>query len=582
MYGIRFRTLGRVAFRNRMKMSSGYRCDVPVDDLGFPCLPLAEMMQDTPLPVPDAQIGFARPEGYLGLVREAADLEKSFPNDREMVREIYTTTHFSSAEGTNIRALKSGLTFTAPLKCRDEDVKTIRAFLRTVKRIGTLEEGVTGEVEMELCDLDREPGPAVALSPLCRYISLEYAIHLHAPACIYAPYEDDADTYPYIPGAEIRKRLEARARDGAFLRMLEEMTFTHATVSLDGRRMYPVPLSMSVVKLDREQLHDRLSEGKDPSRVEQDVGLSGAYAGEFGSHFMRYTRPMTERISLRDGNVYDALSAGQTFRGLVYGTDEQIRALAEEIRKQPRLRFGKGAEEGYGAAYMELVGAQEEAIRTEEGSPGFEVACVSNTLLLNDDGIPSCRAEELLREIEDRLGIPGGLEIVGKFTDVCRDFEYRFDWDQDGPVVRCLKAGSILRLRTRDGRPVNLYPIRHCFVGENTRNGYGELIAWPAGDLYYRAAEQAEPSLYRLEIPLSYTKAEKGARLVLSVLQRKLKTAVRLLAVVDRGEYHRGVSAEELIPMELLKIMKETYAPGLDDEIVVQWYREGLEDEKYV
>lgn len=582
MYGIRIRTIGEVAFQSRMKMSSGYRCDVPVDHLGFPCLPLTEMMKDTPIPVPGVQIGFAHPEGYMGLVREASDLEERFPNDRELIRALYVSEHFDKERGTYIRALKSGQSFVAPIRCRKEDTEGISSFLRTVKRIGMTEEGITGEVELKLCELDGETGAAFPLNRLCSYTLLEYAVHLITPACLYAPYEDGTSTYLYLPGAEVRKELESLSENEAFSGMLEEMTFTHATISGEGKRLIPVPLCMSVVKLDPEQLHCRLSTGKDPSRIEQEVTLTNAYTADFRKHFMRYTKPVTERISTRDGSLCDALQAGQAFRGIVYGTDEQIRALAGFIREHPYFSIGKATDEGYGGAYLEICSAEEEAIRTEDPAVCFDVVCVSDTLLLNDEGMPSCHAEDLLREIEEHLGIPGGLDIIGKYTDVYRDFHYCPGREQDGPVIRCLKAGSVIRVRTRNGKPVDLFPVRHCFVGENTKNGYGEISVCSAGNLYYRVAEQVAPPQYTMEMPMSYVKAQQGASLILSALKEKLKSVVRALAILDRSEYRKGVPLRKLIPTDLLQMMTETYAPELDPEIAAQWYWEGLEDEQDV
>lgn len=578
MYGIKIRTVGEVAFRNRMQMSSGYFCDVPTDQLGFPCLPLATMLSDYPCPVQGIRFGFAHPEGYLGLVREACALERQFPNDREYIRALYTREHYSMERVSHIRSLKSGQSYVAAVWFRPEDEGEVTRFLQKVKQIGITDEGVTGEVEMTLCRLDEEPGRAFPLNPLCSYRTLDYTIHLMTPASLHAPYEDGAKTYLYIPGGDVRAVL-SEAADEKLSEALEGMRFSHAYIAGDGERLYPVPLCMSVVKLDKEQLRYRLSPGKDPARIEQNVTLYGAYTDNFLDHFMRYIKPETERINTDDGTRYEALSAGQAFRGTVYGTDEQIRLLAAHLREHSRFSVGKATEDGYGEACLELCGAREEVIRGEELSACFDAACLSDTLLLDDEGMPSCRAEEMLREMERLLGIPGGLEIVGRYTEVYKDFRCNYSWNQDGPVVRCLKAGSVLRIRTKDGKPVNIFPLRHCFIGENTRNGYGEMAAYPATDMYYRVTEQAEPPKYTMRMPTSYEKMGKGAKLVLGAMQEKLKSLVRGMAAVDRWEVRQGIPAEDILPGDLLSELRETFAPDLEKETVLRWYRDGLEDE---
>ena len=74
------------------------------------------------------------------------------------------------------------------------------------------------------------------------------------------------------------------------------------------------------IKLDKKQLHYRLSAGKDLSRVEQDVGVGDAYARGFENMLTVYTKPETEQIPSQDDKRVDALSYGQMFRGVVYGS----------------------------------------------------------------------------------------------------------------------------------------------------------------------------------------------------------------------------------------------------------------------
>ena len=582
MYGVRIRTIGRVAIQSRMKGSAGYLCDIPTDPLGFPCIPLKEMLQDYPFPVDGVEAGFARPAHYTGLVREACDLEKQFPNDREYVRDIYTNDHYYREKGTHVRTLRSGIDLIAPIRFRAEDEGTIGRFLQTIKQIGIRKKGISGKVEVALCMLDEENGNDYPMNALCSYTSLEYAIHLISPAVLYAPYENGATTYLYMHGADVRKALAAAANDPEFSGLLAELQFSHAYISAGGKRMLPVPLCMSVVKLDKEQLRYRLSPGKDPSRVEQDAALSNAYATDFQQHFMRYTKPETERVATFDGSMYDALSAGQAFRGTVFGTDAQLRAVADYIRKHPRFNIGKASEEGFGEAYLEVCDAKEAENKTEDLYDCFDVACLSDTLLLDDDGKPSSKAEELISEIERKLGIPGGLEIAGKYTDMVEDFHYNFEWEQDGPVVRCVKAGSVLRVQPRDGKPVDIFPIRHCFLGENTRNGYGEIMAYPAVDQYYRVTEQVAPPKYTMKFTTSYEKMERGAELVSSALEKKLQSMVINMAAIDREEIQQGAAPEDITPSELLQVMKDNFAPKLDLRTVHRWYRKGLEDEKHV
>ena len=101
-----------------------------------------------------------------------------------------------------------------------------------------------------------------------------------------------------------RDALEAFADDD-MKAMLRRMTFSNAYISEERARLLPLPLCMSLVKLDKKRLHYRLSPGKDPSRVEQDVGVGDAYARSFENRLTIYTKPETERIASRGGKIAD-------------------------------------------------------------------------------------------------------------------------------------------------------------------------------------------------------------------------------------------------------------------------------------
>ena len=66
MYIVLMKTIGEVAFESCMKMSVGFRCDVPFDDLDLPFFSLSELFKDKGIEIADAVIGAAHPSGYTG------------------------------------------------------------------------------------------------------------------------------------------------------------------------------------------------------------------------------------------------------------------------------------------------------------------------------------------------------------------------------------------------------------------------------------------------------------------------------------------------------------------------------------
>lgn len=581
MYGIQIKIIGEIAFESRIKLSAGYQCDIPVDQLGIPYLPLAEILRDSELyaAVPDVKIGFARPDGYMGLIREADQLVRRLPNGAEQIRALYTNDRFLRDSRTRVRSLKSGQTFYAPLHCRKKDLAVVENLVRSVTRIGISRSEITGAVECSLCDMEKEYGKDPALSKLLTYSSLRYSLTLLTPTCFYAPFEDEEKTFKYVPGAELRRALIAHMADDILAGKLSGMRFSNAYISEHGKRLLPLPLCMSVVKLDKEQLRYRLAPGKDPGRVEQDQQVKGAFGSGFEEHFIQYTGPEAERITSRSGILYDALSQGQTFAGAVYGTDDRIRGLAEWIRRNPRINIGDLTGEGFGEVFISVSGIYEDAVEAEHLSSCFDVCCLSHTLLLNEEGMPGCRAEDLLSELEYRTGLEGRLELVGKYTEVYTDYSDLCGRGKDGPVTRRLKMGSVLRVRTKDGSGADISPILHTFIGEDTRDGYGEIMAYPARGRYYRITHENIPIKYEMDVPIAVRDLHIGARMVHDVLTAILKSRIKGLAVADLGEYSGREEFRDNMPAELFSVLGEMYDPNLDRKVMEEWYLEYLEED---
>ena len=133
--------------------------------------------------------------------------------------------------------------------------------------------------------------------------------------------------------------------------------------------------------------------------------------------------------------------------------------------------------------------------------------------------------------------------------------------------------GSILRLEAVDA-PLDISRLSHCFLGERTEDGYGELAAWPARGTYYRLAEKLVPDRYEVPVPLSYRDSVFGAQLTGGVINSMIRERVYNLGLQDRGDLKAG--AEKQIPEDLLHMIRDMYSPVLTDEQLTGWYQDGL------
>ncbi|MBR4581818.1 MAG: hypothetical protein IKO32_11360 [Lachnospiraceae bacterium] len=561
-------TVGEITFSNRMKTEEGYRYDIPFDNVMLPFIPIAEDIRKKGLIADDVKVGFAHPEGYRGLCLMAGELAFSQPGLVGFIKRYFTTERVLKEEGVRIRSIRPGQRFYAyisiPAKYRDETEKKLTGR----KVIGTCADGITGEVELRIVSRSDNPNDRVELSGLKHYVSLDYSATLLTPACFPAPFSETDKTHSYIPGAVISELLhtyirEAEPEEYAVLRC------SNAYIGRKGKRFRPVPACASVVKLDKGQLLYRLAQGKDPARIEQDVPLANCYGEDFEGRSLQFTIPEIERIATESGETLDALTMGQSFHGRIYGSDAMIRKIVSSFERHPFVFLGDLTKEGYGEAYLHVKGVNEEEIPAEMPATSFDVCCASDVFMLNDDGMACCRAEDLLKELEYVLDCPGRLEIGERYTNITKDHS------DNRPVVRCMEKGSVLRVRTKDHLPVDIFALKNCFVGERTRDGYGELYAYPARGEYYRLAENVAPSLYEREYPLSLREMALGAVFARDVLRMISKSRIEALAFADRGE--GTVSAEELLPVEVLAYMKDHFDPTLSDETLIRWYRNALE-----
>ncbi len=597
MICIMMRTIGEVTFEGGVNMSEGYDYDIPCDRLGIPCIPLSQILEEKGVDLEGIHISFAHPDGYHALLKQAYGIQKMSGDDAiSYIRRYFTNKHIHKKTGQGIRSLKNGQTYFAsvhfPADLSEEEqeqkeselrlalsgIKHIGAVLGGAGDVGDATRGITGRVALTLASRDAVTDHTLELSDNCEYHALDYYILLVTPTCFYEPYADEETTTLYVPGGRIRELLRKSGlietdEDG---NEEEGLICTNAYISDGIKRLLPVPLSDAVVKLDKTQMRCRLSPGRDPHRSEQILMLQNSYTGDMQSNLLEHVKPETERIESLTRGKTDALSAGQTFRGIIYGTDEQIRRIADFFMDDPVVELGFLSEEGFGEGCVFVERAREKLLPASIMANHFDLCCVSNTLILNDAGMSATDADDLLQEIEYVLDMPGVFEIESKYTGIYKDYDVNIRWGREGSVDRCISKGSALRIRTRDGKPVDISPIVHAFIGERTADGWGEIVAFPAREGYYRLAKAKDPALYAMTLPDSFRTLKLSSYLVDGVITEMVKSRIEGLAAVDSEEYRKGIPVEELLPEVILEMYRGMYDPGLLMKTLRKWYEEAL------
>ena len=577
MFMVRIKLLGKVSFAYPATAAKGYSYDVPKDRAGMPYISPLEILGDRKWPLAGVKMRCAHPEGYFGLIQATRNLQSTNKHSILHIASFFMEDRFDKKSMSRIGSLKSGQTFFASIEFDKDKYEEMEVFLRDIKRIGVEYDDISGEVE---CSLETEPqnNNSANLSTSSEYYALDYSMQLISPVCFPAPYNSEQATYLYAPGAIVRKDLCEKILTNA----AEKLLVTNAYIMNEGERLFPMPLCMSVLKLDHEQLRYKLAAEKNLKVPEQIVNVRNAYTGDFETKLVRYVCPEIVRITSGTGKMYDALAEGQTLTGTIYGPDEELREMATFIDNNGFFSIGLLTDEGYGEIYLQTVRLREKNPQGEVLSRRFDVACISDGLIINDEGMPSYSVKDFLAQIERLLGVSGKLMVEGECTDIQKDFNLNEEWGREGAVVRCLKAGSVVRFCTKDNEPIDIAPILHAFIGEWTRNGYGEIAAYPARAGYYRLAKNLEPAKFATEHRLSIRDINLGAELIHYVLLRLLKNQIKILAFIDKSDYQAGIPVDELLPTPIFDYLRNTYYPALSMEFMSKLYRENLEDKDNV
>ena len=576
MQYLKITTVGEVAFSHGMKLEEGYRYDIPFDETSLPYIPIAELLKKEGLLPEGTELGFAHPKGYVGIVKSAELLLRNRPDSARYIRSYFTHERFLPNAGYRIRSLRAGQEFHAALMLPYDSSPEAREALESISHLGIRTKEITGETKFEVIDEAFERGDEDVLLLPCAYTALEYSVTLFTPTCFHVPYADKLTTKLYMPGAVMKEYLQRHIGLKEDIDW-DTLRFGNAYIARDGQRLLPVPASMAVIRLDRQALRYRFASERDPHLVEQVTGLDDAFTGDMDKPLVRHTTPSTEHIRDGHGGLLDALSAGQSFRGFIYGENEDLRRIIKWMGENPIFHVGRRSDAGFGEMLCRVERLLAEEIPAEKLSRKFDVLCVSDVLLLNDRGMNAFAAEDLLRELEYKLGIPGKLKVADRYTNVHLDFSENPRWGTDRPAARMLAKGSTMRVETTDGGAIDISPLRHCFVGERNAEGFGEIYVFQAREQYFRRAVNPAPEKYHFRYPVNLQLIQLGARFIQNVILAMLHSRIKGLGAADRGEYLRGIPEKELMPYELLDFLKENYDPELPDETVRAWYREGLE-----
>ena len=347
---------------------------------------------------------------------------------------------------------------------------------------------------------------------------MHYSLKLLSETCVLEPLDAMNETKTFIPGELVCRALgldEAGARG---------VKTSFAFCEIDGERSYSAPASFLNLKTDKKQIRDKLSSGRKPNDFDQLKKISESYISDPNK-----TKVRTMSVEVEYGKIekcdpesdfvlYQAIRAGQTFKGFFEGDVCELKKIAKRAEVDPFIKIGEHTENGFGLCEIKLDGLTWSKIddacvsdcATADINTNVDAGTISNTAERDRASVASC-ANELRVDVASALVLR---KSNGLFTDsqdeflraLCKLLEvddlemvlgwrntdqaqgYSKQWLEKKPIMHLIKAGSTFLVRRKCKEPI-YFSDNTAFIGEFTEYGFGEIKIHAMEHLYYRTQD---------------------------------------------------------------------------------------------
>lgn len=479
--------------------------------------------------------GHATIARFVRKTSSTPSLAKVFPLER--VVDEFTTIRAQTAiafdEGTpgvakrgslrTSRVLRRGTAFTFTVDLPREHASVLETCCKVARHAGSSWTRGLGEVRFTLHD---ESGTKT--SPGSKSVvqhgttgSLCLRVEPLEPLVVTGAVQDGNVTETFLRGSQVRGALARSLMDHPRFKQVflsPGLLFSNCYPIRGERQYLPVPASIVVEKHSRT-LHDLAS----MDAVEADTSdlqvknltgfvnvegraietLSIDTAIEF--HHRRSSDRAVGHVESKQSSPYDdtgnffhyeAILPRTTlaFAGLVEGEPGLLDVISTTVGNGIALSFGKSKGVQYGTCKVTIDPglAPRRAVRTDHpinGANRLVATFLSDTIVKNDKGFPTCNKDDLLAAFRSSAG----LDDAGIATSVAAAFikntavgGFSDAWGLPKLQHVAVARGSVLVIDVKrvDGNGVpNVNVPRRLFVGERCQEGFGECVVnWHGND----------------------------------------------------------------------------------------------------
>ena len=421
---------------------------------------------------------------------------------------------------------EENMVFYADVTCKEELLPVLEDAVRGTRHIGLKRNRGFGVVRCEWVEsgADTPAGKNTQgkKNMLCTVskngkTTIYWRLTNAAPLMLSKTVEDTSENH--ISGSAVRGALAARYLENEGSAAADSAEFK--TLFLDGSTVYsnmypcegnavcyPAPEYINRLKksnrfvntIQTDALSTAQAETDDyaPGGGNQPKKLKGKYVSvEKGGVIVKETKKdvvyhhsrSKKNADGEEGILYgmEVLRTGQTFAGKIIVPDDYTDKM-KELLTSDDFYFGKSRSSQYGRCVLVSGTEQKEEATTLHAGEHLVVTFLSDTILLNENGICTVNAEEAVEAVKRELGIPGQQDE--KYLTMLQSTTvtgYSAVWNMRKSTMCAISAGSCMVFRLNAE-----FELENTFIGERRGEGYGQIRLDKAEDMTYRLEEREQ------------------------------------------------------------------------------------------
>lgn len=440
---------------------------------------------------------------------------KNFTYIRTETSIDYNTGTAQEASLRTMRVVKRNLVFSSEVEIQDDGLESkerkklcreLDLCCKTLRHMGMSRTRGLGEISCCLKETGEVADESGKKEVKAGMNKLSYRITLKEPVIIKSVNGGESRSLDHIDGSKIigivSERLKKHGEDISALFDQGDIFFSNAYPEYDDKRAVEVPASYYEIKNGHGEVFNHLNPideketaGKQLNQMKhcficgvpnrEDASIPGIKKCDvITEDRYHHRRPNDKAVgrAMDDGSgdsmfyQMSSISEGQSFRGFIFGTEEQIGKIYRLLSESNMARLGYSRSSEYGTVQISC----EEPIKEEEQTltgRTFDIKLESAVLLYSENATYSTDPKVLEEEILTALGIKS--EELDPENQTKMYLNYGFiggfnvTWGFRKPIVGVFEKGSVLRIYLKEDKTITV-PAGFR-IGERRSEGMGEV-----------------------------------------------------------------------------------------------------------